>query len=109
MITISQCRIQCNLLEDEVEYDPWFKQTIPAAVAFLSNTINRKIYESEDSLLADVNAPESAMVITDDLKLALLMLIGHWFLNRESTSAINLNEVPMGFEEITNPYRIINL
>ena len=109
MVTISECRTQCNLLHDEIEHDPWFQQTIPAAVSFLSNTINRKLYESQEALDLELEPPCDALVITPDLKLALLMLIGHWFINRESTSALSLNDIPMGYEHITGFYRSFSL
>lgn len=133
MITIAECKIQCNLLEEEVDFDPWFDQTIPAVVLFVSNAIKRKLYATQQELdavlpvepsVVDAENPtteetallvayeielaaalSSTMVITPDLKLAMLMCIGHWFNNRETTSALSLNEVPMSFQALVGPYR----
>jgi hypothetical protein len=106
MITISECRLQCNLDETEIEFDRWFAQSIPAAVNLVAMAINRPMYESQAALDADSEALDTAMVITPDLKMAMYMLIGHWFVNRESVTALNLNETPQAFHSIVNAHRL---
>ena len=113
-----------------------FAQTIPAVVLFVSNAIKRTLYETQEELDAalpvsptviDTENPTSeestalsayeielataianSMVTTPDLKLAMLMSMGHWFNNRETTSALSLNEVPMSFQALVGPYRSFN-
>lgn len=109
MISLSECRTQCNLLSDEVDHDQWFTQAIPAAVLAIQSLINRKLYATNEDMQLDENAPDNAIVINDSLKLGALMLIGHWFVNRESTSALNLHSTPMALEFLVQPYRCINL
>lgn len=107
MISIAECRIQCNLEEDEVDFDLWFKQVIPSAVLAIQNQINRKIYKTQAALDADDEAPETAIVFNESLRLGMLMLIGHWFLHRETSSALSLNETPMALEFLVQPYRLM--
>ena len=92
-----------------MDFDRWFAQTIPATTAYLNNALNRKVYATKEALAADEEAPEDAIVFNHDMKLALLMLIGHWFVNRESSSALSLNETPMGLSMLLSPYKSIYL
>ena len=105
MITISECKLQCNLDETEIEFDRWLAQSIDAAVNLVQLSINRPLYATQAALDADADALPNAMVITSSLKMAMLMLIGHWFVNRESTTALNLNETPFAFHTIVNAHR----
>jgi len=133
VITISECKLQCNLLKEEVEFDEWFNMAIPAAIAYLPNALNRKVYATQAEISAEVTRINTAIdllneqaeppiteietltvelakanraiVLNGDLKLALLMLLSHWFNNRESTSALSLNDTPMAFEMLTHPHR----
>lgn len=133
MITVSECKLQCNLLKEEVEFDEWFNMAIPAAVAYLPNALNRQVFAAQseiteevsrittlieaenaetddskekiESLTVELKKVNRAIVFNGDLKLALLMLMAHWFNNRESTSALSLNDTPMAFHMLTHPHR----
>nr|WP_136252873.1 head-tail connector protein [Ningiella ruwaisensis] len=105
MISVAECRLQCNLDQDEHDFDIWFEQVIPSAILAIQNLINRKIYATQQDLDDDENAPGNAIVFNESLRLGALMLIGHWFINRESTSALSLNETPMALDYLVRPYR----
>jgi len=109
MITIADCKLQCNLLEDEVDFDSWFDMAIPAAIGTIETQLDRKLYDTQTSLDEDINAPVNAMAITNDLKMGLLMLLAHWFNNRESTSALSLFETPMALTTIIQSHRNLSL
>ena len=107
MITIAECKIQCSLLEDEVEHDQWFNLNLPAVMPTIESLVNRSIYEtSEDLTAAD---DEHGIVFNKPLKLAGLMLIAHWFEHRETSSPLALNETPMALEYLVKPYRRIQI
>lgn len=44
-----------------------------------------------------------------DLKLAILLMIGHFYLNREAAGSANLAEVPLGVDSLCRPYRLPTL
>lgn len=54
------------------------------------------------------DAPES---VPAPLRAAALLLVAHWFENREVSTAApgGLNEIPRGYEALTAPYRILYL
>lgn len=43
--------------------------------------------------------------VPDAIKQALLMLVAHWFENRESTTDIRLETTPFGFDELISTHR----
>lgn len=103
MITIAECKIQCSLLDDEVEHDQWFNLNLPAVMPTLESLLNRTIYADQDALTASTDA--DGIVFNPALKLAALMLIGHWFEHRETSSPLALNETPMALDYLVKPYR----
>ncbi|MNM21459.1 Phage gp6-like head-tail connector protein [compost metagenome] len=58
--------------------------------------------------------PDNALVLDgeagEDVRLAMLLLIGHWDENREAVNIGNItSEVPLGFAELIGPYRWFSL
>lgn len=48
--------------------------------------------------------------VPDDLRMALLLLIGHWYENRESVvMGQAVNELPMAVEAIISKYRVVSI
>lgn len=47
-----------------------------------------------------------AVAVPMPLKQAMLLLIGHWFANREAAAAGSMSEVPMAVESLLNAYKI---
>ena len=109
MIKVSECKEQCSIDADLVDFDPWFRRTAPAATTAVQTHLNRKLYATQEELTADTAAPVGAMVVTEDLRHAMLMLIAHWFENRETSSELTIKDVPMAFDFLTAPYKLINL
>lgn len=94
--TIEELRLQCRI--DGGEEDSLLKTYAGAAKSRAENYINRSLY--------DEAVPESdtdGLVITDDIKLALMLAVGFWYENRESQA------LPSGFKSLLEPYRFINL
>lgn len=103
MITLKECRTQCNLDETEVEYDNWFRLAINAALLVIESQLDQKLIEPDQT-------PEDGQIaFTDDLKLAALMLIAHWFANREATSPLRIDETPHAFTAVIQNYRMMSL
>jgi uncharacterized phiE125 gp8 family phage protein len=48
-----------------------------------------------------------AASVPEDLKLAMLLLIGHWYEHRESVTIGNMKDVPMGYDALITPYKLI--
>lgn len=71
--------------------------------------------------MSDIYAQSNAIKITArtgqpnigaipaDLKMVMLLLIGHLERNREASAAIQLKEIPYGIHDLLSPYRAVRL
>jgi hypothetical protein len=116
MITISEAKIQLSILEGELDHDNWLNQTIPALKPTIEAAMNRPVFADQGALdaylstLSDANLLlDNSIVLNEAMKLAMNMLLGHWFNNRETSSTLTIKEVPLAFDYLVGPYRLINL
>ncbi|MGX8943244.1 head-tail connector protein [Symbiopectobacterium sp. Eva_TO] len=96
--TIDELRNQCRIDSDDATEDQMLTLYCLAAKGRAENYINRKLY--------DAAVPENeseGLVISPDIKLALMLAVGFWYENREAQS------LPSGFFSILEPYRFIPL
>ena len=105
LLTLTEIRLQLQLEPDEFS-DDLLTMYGNAASQYLQTYCNRPILAADDALPVDMDEDDTTMLLTDDLKIALLMLVGHYFLHRESTSDRTVKTVPMGFEAHADQYRI---
>ncbi|WP_025740869.1 head-tail connector protein [Salinivibrio socompensis] len=106
MITLSEIAMQLNLDQDELtkaETDH-LESITAAAKAAVFRAINRPIYATKDELKADENAPRHAIVMTDDIKHAVLLMVGHLYANREATTTEAVKQLPLGMHFLISPY-----
>ncbi|EOA0097279.1 head-tail connector protein [Klebsiella aerogenes] len=102
--TIEKLRAQCRIDIDDTTEDESLTLYYGAARRKAENFINRNLYEDE--------VPETdpdGLVIADDVLLALMLLVGHWFNSREEASDVNKMSIPFGFTSLLEPYRFIPL
>lgn len=96
--TIEELRVQCRIDSDDVTEDQVLELYCSAAKRRAENYINRTLHDN--------SVPENdseGLVISPDIKLALMLAVGFWYENREAQS------VPAGFFSILEPYRFIPL
>lgn len=102
--TIEKLRAQCRIDIDDTTEDESLMLYYGAARRKAENFINRNLYEDE--------VPETdpdGLLIADDILLALMLLVGHWFNSREEASDVNKMSIPFGFTSLLEPYRFIPL
>ncbi|CAM7424726.1 head-tail connector protein [Citrobacter cronae] len=95
------CRIDTDFTGD----DALLTLYTGAAARYVQTWTRRTLYEKEDSPgYVDDPAP---ILLNDDVKAAMLLLIGHWYANRESVVVGQaVAEVPFAVEALLQPYRI---
>ena len=102
--SIEELRAQCRIDEGDDSDDLLLSAYAAAAVSKAENFLNRTLYEG--------TVPESdpdGLLIEADIKLALMLVVGHWFENREETSDAQKVSIPFGFNALLEPYRFIPL
>lgn len=55
---------------------------------------------------AAVTGSPTAEVIPQSLRAAILLMLGHLYENREQTTGIKLEEIPLGIQALIEPYRL---
>ncbi|MNU87317.1 Phage gp6-like head-tail connector protein [compost metagenome] len=102
MLDLDEVREQLRI-EAEDTSDVLLGRYVGAAVRRFQARTLRQLFKAA----ADVPdpAPANALVLEDDVVLALLLLVGHWDKNREAATDLALAPIPYGFEELAAPYR----
>ncbi|HBQ5642569.1 TPA: phage gp6-like head-tail connector protein [Klebsiella variicola] len=102
--SLEQLRMQCRIDDDDTSSDTLLTLMALAARKRAENFINRKLY--------DTSLPDSdpdGLVVSEDICLALMLLVGHWNESREEASDVNKMSIPFGFTSLLEPYRFIPL
>ncbi|ASG87606.1 head-tail connector protein [Salmonella enterica] len=101
-LTIAQIKQQLRLDEDFTDEDGLLELYGTAAENAAIKTLNRNLY-------VDVvpDSDSNGMVIVDDIKLAMLMTVSHWYKNRAPVTPFEQSDIPLTYKFLLNPYRII--
>lgn len=105
MLTKDQVKHHCNIEPEFTEDDNWIDLSIKAAARYVEKWTRRKLYNSADDpgYLADPDA----LLYGEDIEMAMLMLIAHWYANRETVSVGGTSSaLDFSTEALLQPYRI---
>jgi hypothetical protein len=115
--TLENIKQQCVIDEDHTADDALLNGYLLAARNQISQVLNRKLYD----LTSEVPMDETTGFLIEKTDLALdteagnsihlaaLLLVAHWYVNRESTSSLTMKEVPLAFNSLLETYRVIPL
>ncbi|EOV9595182.1 head-tail connector protein [Cronobacter dublinensis] len=105
MLTREQVKHHCNIEPDFTEDDNWIENSIKAASRYVEKWTRRRLYDSPEDpgYLSD---PDH-LLYSDDIEMAMLMLIGHWYANREVVNVGNVTSaLAFSTEALLQPYRV---
>lgn len=103
LLTLEEIKMQCRLETDFTDEDRLLELLGLAAEAKATTYLNRNLYAT------NADKPDldpDGMVITEDIRLGLLMLVSHWYENRSSVTEIEKTETPMAFYFLLQPHRL---
>jgi uncharacterized phiE125 gp8 family phage protein len=66
-------------------------------------------YRRVDGVSVTYVAGEAAAAVPNAIKQAILLLVGHWYANREAVAEGQMHAVPMAAEALIQPYRRIGV
>lgn len=108
MLTKEQVKHHCNIEQDFTEDDSWIDTGIKAAERYVEKWTRRRLYEKADDPL--FMADPDALLYGEDVEMAMLMLIAHWYTNRETVSTgSTTSALAFSTEALLQPYRIYGL
>ncbi|HHU2049390.1 TPA: head-tail connector protein [Escherichia coli] len=94
-------------LDDGLYSDGDLLKLLAQAVQKRTETyLNRKLYAPEETIPED---DPDGIHLTDDIRLAMLMLVSHFYENRSASTDVEKLETPVSFRWLAGPYRIVPL
>ncbi|MBF0693329.1 phage gp6-like head-tail connector protein [Providencia alcalifaciens] len=96
--TLEKLKAQCRIDDDNATEDDLLITYMQAAKKRAENYVNRTLYDGD--------IPESdpdGLQISEDIELAIMLAVGHFYENRETTG------MSAGFKALLEPYRYINI
>lgn len=100
---INELRAQANI--DHRDDDKLLLMYSSAARIAIENYLNRKLYEDQ---IPDNDT--TGISVNEAIKVAIMMLVAHWYDNREVVSVGSAPAVmPLAYEMLIKPYRKIAL
>ena len=116
LVTLREAKVQCRLEVNadkndstggEHPDDTYLQHLVKASVIGFETKTNRILYP-DTNLPAD--APYNALAMDSLIKQGILMLISHFYENREPVNIGNIvSSIPLTFEFIFEPHRFFNL
>lgn len=101
LITVDEAKIQCRIEPEMTEEDGLLAGLIEAALSHLQADINAP-------LLPVLEQGQPGQLLTPALRLAALLLIGHWYVNREAVVTGTIaTTLPLAYDSLIHPYRQI--
>lgn len=96
-----------RLDDDSTDEDTLLQAYGCAAWRLVQNKTGRMLIAG-DALPDD--APENALLLDDDWRLAMLLLVAHWYEHREAASeAAGMKVLPLAVDALIGPYRWFSL
>ncbi|MCL6744432.1 head-tail connector protein [Kosakonia sp. R1.Fl] len=107
-LELSVVRGHCRIDDDFTGDDNLLEIYTGAAARYVETWTRRKLYKtSDDPGFAD---DADRLLLDDDIRTVMLLLIGHWYANREAVNIGNItSEIPLAVEALLQPHRIYGL
>ncbi|MEH6641401.1 head-tail connector protein [Vreelandella glaciei] len=104
MLDLDIIKQQCRIEQDESEEDALLETYANAARRYVENYTDRPLFETQEA--ADLSESEYPLVLDEDITVAMLLMIGHWYINREAVVIGTITAtLPLAVESILWPYR----
>ncbi|CAM6608640.1 head-tail connector protein [Klebsiella quasipneumoniae] len=101
--SVEELRYQCRIDSDDDTEDVMLTLYLNASLKHAEKITNRHLYDS-----AVPDDDPDGLVIEDDIKLALMLLVSHWYENREPVNIGNITTtLPFGVKSILEQHRKI--
>ena len=106
LLTMEEIKAQLRLDEDFDADDRHLQLLACAAQKRTETYLNRKLYAPDETI---PDSDPDGLHLPDDIRLGMLMLISHFYENRSSVTDVEKMELPMSFNWLVAPYRLIPL
>lgn len=104
LLTLDEIKVQCRLEPDFNDEDTLLTSLGDAAQTRTETRINRKLYDK-----VTPGMDPDGLVMPEDIKRALLLLVCYWYENRVAVNDFEQSEAPLAYNWLVDPYRYIPL
>ena len=104
MIELMTVKNHCRIDDDDTSEDDLLTIYIGAAKRHVETFTRRTLYATNTD--PGYESDEDRLLLDDDVRTAMLLLVGHWFANREAVSDKSLSEIPLAVNALLQPYVI---
>lgn len=104
LLELSEIKRQLRLEDDYTEEDELLTLISRAVEARTVTFLNRTLYEA-----GVPGSDPDGLIMTDDIRMGMLLLATHFYENRSSVSEVEKMEMPQSFTWLVGPYRFIPL
>ena len=106
LLPLEEIKRQLRLEEDYSDEDSLLEAFSKAVQARTETYLNRKLYDAVSDIPAD---DPDGLVLPDDIRLGMLLLVTHFYENRSSVTEVEKTEMPQSYTWLVGPYRFIPL
>ncbi|CAM6404039.1 head-tail connector protein [Escherichia coli] len=106
LLTLEEIKSQLRLDDDFSDEDTLLVLLGRAVQSRTETFLNRKLYARQEDILEDDSA---GLVLPDDVRLGMLLLLTHFYENRSAVSEVEKLETPLAYNWLVGPYRYIPL
>ncbi len=101
MLSLERVKQQVRLDADFHDEDDLLKSYIIAAGRMVEKTTRRTLIGEAD----ENTDPETTLIYTGDIEVAMLLLVGNWYANRESVvTGESVTVLPLAVDALLQPY-----
>jgi len=112
LITLDEAKRQCRIELDDSEEDVYLQALIDAAISHIESDTHKTLIPVDQEIVVTLDpdtlepVPPFEQPITAAIRLAGLLLIGHWYANREAVAIGTISTtVPLAYDTLVRPYR----
>jgi uncharacterized phage protein (predicted DNA packaging) len=101
--------VKLHLRADGDDEDALIALYSDAAEATAIHHMNRAVYTDQaalDAAIADETVGSNPIVLTSNMRVAMLLIVGHLYANREDVGAGAMAELPMGSRYLLEQHRV---
>ncbi|MNP38215.1 Phage gp6-like head-tail connector protein [compost metagenome] len=103
---IDLAKVKLHLRVDVADEDELLQDYIDAAISSFETWCNRTLVAKDTPLPEPLG---NALVLSKSIAQGALLLIGHWYANRESSVAGVATELPLSTQALWRPHRWMNI
>ena len=96
MVSLKMIKRHLFIPEADTRHDAYLRALVPVAQEVIEGELNAPIVR---------NAEQDGVMISQGLRHAALLLVGHWFNHREAATSENLRHLPFGIRSLVGQYR----